>query len=90
MRFARWLVTIGALAMAAGHFLMAFEESFLLALGCMLVGVGFFKGNIASQVGDLYDKGDSRRDDAYQIFLLSVQVAVVVPVPLYCSSWDGK
>jgi POT family proton-dependent oligopeptide transporter len=82
-------VTIGALAMAAGHFLMAFEESFLLAVGCMLVGVGFFKGNIASQIGDLYDKGDPRRDDAYQIFLLSVQVAVVVS-PFVCGTLGEK
>jgi POT family proton-dependent oligopeptide transporter len=82
-------VTIGALTMAAGHFLMAFEASFLLAVGCMLVGVGFFKGNIASQIGDLYVKGDPRRDDAYQIFLLSVQVAVVVS-PLVCGTLGEK
>jgi POT family proton-dependent oligopeptide transporter len=82
-------VTIGALAMAVGHFLMAFEQSFLLAIGCMLVGVGFFKGNIASQIGDLYEKGDARRDDAYQIFLLSVQLAVVVS-PLVCGTLGEK
>ena len=82
-------VTIGALTMAAGHFLMAFEASFLLAIGCMLVGVGFFKGNIASQLGDLYEKGDARRDDAYQVFLLSVQVAVVVS-PLVTGSLGEK
>src|SRR6185295_13526188 len=43
-------VTIGASLMAVGHFLMAFDVSFLLALLCLLTGVGFFKGNIASQV----------------------------------------
>ncbi|MBS0471213.1 MAG: hypothetical protein JSR60_09085 [Proteobacteria bacterium] len=47
-------VTIGALLMSAGHFLMAFDVSFLLAVTCLLLGVGFFKGNIASQVGGLY------------------------------------
>ena len=47
-------VTIGAILMALGHFLMAFDASFLLALACLLVGVGCFKGNIAAQVGDLY------------------------------------
>ena len=55
----RWLgrtrtITIGALLMAAGHFLMAFDVSFLIALLCLLTGVGCFKGNIASQVGALY------------------------------------
>jgi POT family proton-dependent oligopeptide transporter len=39
--------------MAIGHFLMAFEASFLVALAALLVGVGCFKGNIAAQVGDL-------------------------------------
>jgi POT family proton-dependent oligopeptide transporter len=82
-------VALGALAMAAGHFLMAFEASFLLAIGCMLAGVGFFKGNIASQLGDLYDKGDARRDDAYQVFMLAVQLAVVVS-PLVTGSLGEK
>src|SRR5947207_14714283 len=54
-------ITIGALLMAAGHFLMAFDLSFLLALTCLLTGVGCFKGNLASQVGALYPTGDNRR-----------------------------
>src|SRR4029079_6470182 len=46
----RWLnrtltVTIGAVLMALGHFLMAFEATFLLAIALLLVGVGCFKGN---------------------------------------------
>ncbi|MEP6506246.1 MAG: MFS transporter, partial [Betaproteobacteria bacterium] len=43
-------VVIGASLMALGHFLMAFEASFLLAIACLLLGVGCFKGNIAAQV----------------------------------------
>jgi POT family proton-dependent oligopeptide transporter len=46
-------ITIGALLMSAGHFLMAFDFSFLIALTCLLTGVGCFKGNLASQVGAL-------------------------------------
>ena len=78
-------VTIGALLMTAGHFLMAFEASFLVALLCLLLGVGCFKGNIAAQVGDLYAPGDTRRADAYQIYMLGIQIAVVV-APLVCST----
>ncbi|HUO88897.1 MAG TPA: oligopeptide:H+ symporter [Rhizomicrobium sp.] len=78
-------VTTGALLMALGHFLMAFEASFLLALLCLLTGVGLFKGNIASQVGDLYKSDDPRRANAFQIFLLSVQIAVIVS-PLICGT----
>jgi POT family proton-dependent oligopeptide transporter len=76
-------ITIGALLMAAGHFLMAFEASFLLALLCLLLGVGCFKGNIATQVGELYGPDDLRRADAFQIFLLSVNIAVII-APLVC------
>ena len=47
--------------MALGHFLMAFESAFLFALLCLLLGVGVFKGNIASQVGALYGPNDLRR-----------------------------
>jgi len=79
----RWLgrtrtITIGALLMAAGHFLMAFDMSFLLALLCLLIGVGCFKGNIASQVGGLYAAGDLRRADAFQIYFLFINAAVIV------------
>ena len=71
-------VTLGALLMTAGHFLMAFDVSFLLALLCLLLGVGCFKGNIATQVGDLYAKGDNRRADAFQFYMFGIQVAVII------------
>jgi POT family proton-dependent oligopeptide transporter len=82
-------ITIGALLMAAGHFLMAFDFSFLIALLCLLVGVGCFKGNIATQVGELYGPGDRRRASAFQIFLLAVSIAVIV-APLVCSTLGEK
>jgi len=86
----RWLgrkltVTIGAIIMAFGHFLMAFEQSFLLALACILVGVGCFKGNISSQVGQLYGPDDERRGTAFQVFYLVFNIAVIV-APLVCGS----
>lgn len=79
----RWLgrtrtVIIGALLMAAGHFLMAFDGSFLLALLCLLSGVGCFKGNLASQIGALYAPSDLRRADAFQIYYLFINAAVIV------------
>jgi POT family proton-dependent oligopeptide transporter len=84
-----WTITIGAILMALGHFLMAFEFSFLIALACLLVGVGCFKGNIASQVGELYAPGDLRRADAFQLFLLGVNVAVIIS-PLICGTLGQK
>jgi POT family proton-dependent oligopeptide transporter len=44
-------IVLGALLMAAGHFLMASEYTFLFALACLLLGAGCFKGNLAAQVG---------------------------------------
>lgn len=70
-------VTIGALLMAAGHFLMAFDLTFLVALTCLLIGVGCFKGNLASQVGALYKTGDNRRADAFQIYYLFINGGVI-------------
>ena len=90
----RWLgrtrtVVIGASMMALGHFLMAFEASFLAALACLLIGVGCFKGNIAAQVGALYVPGDQRRASAFQIFMLAVQVAVIL-APIVCGTLGEK
>jgi len=79
----RWLgkrktVLAGAIIMAFGHFLMAFEASFLFALLCLIIGCGCFKGNIASQVGALYRAGDPRRADAFQIFYLGINAGVII------------
>jgi POT family proton-dependent oligopeptide transporter len=70
-------ITIGALLMSAGHFLMAFDATFLVALACLLTGVGCFKGNLASQVGALYATGDNRRADAFQIYYLFINGGVI-------------
>jgi proton-dependent oligopeptide transporter, POT family len=69
-------ITAGALLMTAGHFFMAFENAFLLALLCILIGVGLFKSNIAAQVGGLYAPGDQRLASAFQIYMFGIQVAV--------------
>src|SRR5256714_14706198 len=79
----RWLgrtrtITIGASLMAIGHFLMAFDFSFLLALLCLLTGVGCFKGNLASQVGALYRTGDNRRAEAFQIYYIFINAGVII------------
>jgi len=73
----RRTVLLGAVTMALGHFLMAFEASFLFALACMVLGAGMFKGNIASQVGALYKPEDLRRADAFQIFYLGINAGVI-------------
>ncbi|HWK42948.1 MAG TPA: peptide MFS transporter [Croceibacterium sp.] len=78
----RWMgrraaLIAGGVIMSLGHFLMAFEETFLLALLTLIVGVGLFKGNIASQVGELYKDGDLRRAMAFQIFYIAINASVI-------------
>ena len=77
-------VMLGALLMTAGHFLMAFEASFLLALACLIAGIGCV-GGIRAQVGALYGPGDGRRADAFQIYSMSVSIAVIL-APLICGT----
>lgn len=78
-------ITLGASLMALGHFLMTFEASFLMALACLAIGTGCFKGNIASQVGALYTPADLRRADAFQIFYLGINAGVIIS-PLVCGT----
>jgi POT family proton-dependent oligopeptide transporter len=90
----RWLgrrttLLLGGAVMALGHFLMAFEGTFLVALLALIVGVGLFKGNIASQVGELYRDGDPRRAMAFQIFYIAINVSVIV-APLVSGTLGEK
>ncbi|QIL01784.1 peptide MFS transporter [Sphingomonas sinipercae] len=79
-RFAgrRAALLAGGLVMSLGHFLMAIEGAFVFALLALIVGVGLFKGNIASQVGALYKDNDLRRAMAFQIFYIAINVSVIV------------
>jgi POT family proton-dependent oligopeptide transporter len=76
-------VTTGAILMVAGTFLTALNATFLIALALLLVGVGCFKANIASQVGDLYGADDPRRADGFQIYFIGIQLAVILS-PIIC------
>ncbi len=79
----RKAVTWGAILMALGHFAMAFESTLHLALGLLIVGNGFFKPNMSSIVGQLYEEGDARRDGGYTIFYMGVNVGALL-APLLC------
>lgn len=78
-------VLLGAVFMAVGHFLMAFEASFLLALLTLIIGSGLLKGNLAAQVGGLYKKSDKRRDSGYSIYVFSINVGAFI-APLICGT----
>src|SRR5436853_3880898 len=78
-------VLIGAALMAIGHFMMAFESLFLIALIVLILGNGAFKPNISAQVGALYAPGDPRRDRAYSIFYVGIDVGAFL-APLICGT----
>lgn len=84
----------GALMMAVGQFLMFlsacyFHEVFLAkwlmfaGLSTLILGNGFFKPNISIMVGDLYEPGDKRKDSAFTIFYMGVNVGATI-APLWC------
>ncbi|HEY2134807.1 MAG TPA: peptide MFS transporter [Xanthobacteraceae bacterium] len=81
----RRTVVIGASLMAVGHFMMAFEPLFLLALLFLILGNGAFKPNMSAQVGDLYAPGDPRRDRAYSIFYVGINLGAFL-APLVCGT----
>jgi POT family proton-dependent oligopeptide transporter len=86
----RWLgrtrtIVIGAASMAAGHFMMAYDSLFLIAMLLIASGCGFFKPNISTQVGELYAPADVRRDRAYSIFYVGINIGAFF-APLVCGT----
>ena len=78
-------VILGAVLMAIGHFLMAVQSMFFPALIFLILGNGAFKPNISTQVGGLYPKGDSRRDRAFTIFYMGINLGAFGS-PLICGT----
>jgi POT family proton-dependent oligopeptide transporter len=84
----RKAVLFGGLLLAAGHSLMAVEGTggqsdpainvFWLALAFIIVGSGFLKANISVMVGQLYKWTDVRRDGAYTIFYMGINVGAAI------------
>src|SRR5690554_2141197 len=80
----RRAVQYGAILLTIGHGLMAFEGSggqdspllnvFWLALAFIIMGVGFLKSSISVMVGQLYEPGDARRDPAFTIFYMGINL----------------
>ncbi|WP_207774695.1 peptide MFS transporter [Sphingosinicella sp. YJ22] len=84
----RKAVLFGAVLLTFGHFLMGFEGSggqdaaslslFWLALSFIIVGSGFLKANISVIVGQLYPRTDVRRDGAYTIFYMGINLGAAI------------
>jgi proton-dependent oligopeptide transporter, POT family len=70
----RWAVVVGASLMTLGHFSMAFESTFSIYLGLLLLvfGNGFFKPNMNSIISEMYKNHPEKKDGAYTIFYMGV------------------
>ncbi len=84
----RKAVLFGAALLTCGHFLMGVEGDggqnstalnvFWLALSFIIVGSGFLKANISVMVGQLYELTDKRRDGAYTIFYMGINLGAML------------
>jgi POT family proton-dependent oligopeptide transporter len=79
----RKAVFIGGILMALGQFSLTQRELLTLGLGLIIVGNGFFKPNISTMVGALYPQGDHRRDGAYTLFYMGINLGAFLS-PLVC------
>ena len=70
----RYSVIVGGVIMAVAEFVLMMPSLFFLGLLLLIIGNGFFKPNISTQVGNLYKPGDSRIDRAYSIFYVGINV----------------
>jgi len=94
----RKAVLFGAILLTFGHFLMAFEGDggqdsmainvFWLALSFIIVGSGFLKANISVIVGQLYSRTDIRRDPAYTIFYVGINLGAALGAII--AGWLGQ
>src|SRR5687768_13282214 len=94
----RKAVVFGAVLLTFGHFLMGVEGTggqnaaalnvFWLALAFIIVGSGFLKANISVIVGQLYPRTDVRRDGAYTIFYMGINLGAFLG-SLLCG-WLGE
>ncbi len=89
-------IIAGGILMALGQFMMFFSASYsqadnkgfsmmmmMIGLGFLILGNGFFKPNISSMVGDLYSPTDSRKDSAFTIFYMGINLGAFI-APLWC------
>ncbi|WP_299231816.1 peptide MFS transporter [uncultured Bacteroides sp.] len=87
-------IVVGALVMALGQFLLFLSACYFhqvdmakwlmfCGLGLLIMGNGFFKPNISTMVGRLYSDDDKRKDSAFTIFYMGVNVGSTL-APLIC------
>ena len=76
----KWAVILGGLLMAIGEFLIlgGSEQALLIGMGALIIGNGYFKANISTIVGKLYEENDPRRDSGFTIFYIGINVGALL------------
>ena len=82
---ARRTIVMGAIVMSVAQFCLATDRWFVVGLVLMIIGGGLFKPNISVQVGRLFDAGDTRRDRAFSLFYVAINVGTFLS-PLICGT----
>jgi POT family proton-dependent oligopeptide transporter len=85
----RYTVIIGGITMAIAQFVLMVPQLFFIGLLLLIIGNGFFKPNISTQVGNLYKPGDARVDRAFSIFYVGINIGAAAS-PIICGSWLGE
>jgi len=76
---------IGGAVIASGHFVLAIPgmQAFYIGLLLVVIGTGFFKANVSTMVGQLYNEGDPRRDSGFTLFYMGINTGGFLG-PLVC------
>jgi POT family proton-dependent oligopeptide transporter len=76
----RYAVMLGAILMAIGEFLILGEtkEMLYIGMGALIIGNGYFKANISTIVGKLYEDNDPRRDSGFTIFYIGINIGALL------------
>ncbi|WP_125153537.1 peptide MFS transporter [Clostridium rectalis] len=84
----RKAIVVGATIMALGQFALFAQQTktfLFIGLFLLVIGNGFFKPNISTLVGKLYSDGDKRKDSAFTIFYMGINVGAFL-APLVCGT----
>jgi len=83
----RQSIILGAILFTIGYAVMAIpnEHALFLGLSIVVIGNGFFKPNVSSIVGDLYEANDARRDGGFTLFYMGINIGALLP-PLFAGA----
>lgn len=77
-------IILGGILFVLGYAVTALsgQQAFFIGLGIIIIANGFFKPNISSLVGELYERHDLRRDSGFTLFYMGINIGSLIP-PLF-------